>query len=325
LIGTFMYRKIGNTMLMKGFNFFILLCMIVYVMAIEGQIAVTNSSELTLQATTIPELKLEYTERFKIPFLQGENVLTKDNNMTFALSGEVTPVCLNGLAEAIWAPISFFQLSLGGRAGSGWTLKLGTEKKYGIGINYADTNGMAKHDGSAFDGLLWETNGGAEIHFDLGAVIPGDWTHVLFSTYHEINYKGYTKAKKGESWYFEDDDGENCNGYNYYANFFLGYQMSTFVKMVALIVEADYYLSDRSDHKEWGDEKIRWTFSGIVAFGISEQLTLTTVAQFRTVVNYIDSAGSDWEDQYYRLRVIDSSKKQRIEFYRFAASLTHKF
>ena len=83
---------------------------------------ISSSNELLLQISTLPELKLGFTKRFVVPFLQGESPLTEDNNIGLALTAEISPVSLNGLAEAVWTPIAFFQLAAGGRIGSGWNL-----------------------------------------------------------------------------------------------------------------------------------------------------------------------------------------------------------
>ncbi|MDR0323741.1 MAG: hypothetical protein LBI12_04750, partial [Treponema sp.] len=263
-----------------------------------------------------------FTQRFIFPFLQGDSLLTEDNNIALALTAEISPISLNGIAEAVWTPVAFFQFAAGGRIGSGWNLELFGSDIYGIGINRSAPNGKAENIGSAFDGLLWKTQAGAALQADLAAVFPGDWNHVVFRTYHELNYKGYTKAKVGESWYFEGDDGENSNGFNYYGNFLIGYQMPIFIDFIALLAEADLYLYDTPNRSQWGDERIRWTFSNIISFTITRQLGATLITQFRTRRNYLES---DWQDLYYRNRNIDKSNPTGLEFYRIAAALTYKF
>jgi len=284
--------------------------------------AFTSSSELTLVISSLPEMKLGFTERFSFPFLQGESPFTADNNIGLALTAEISPISLNGIAEVVWTPIAFLQIAAGGRIGSGWNLNLFDSDIYGIGLNRPDSAGNGEHSGGAFDGLLWKVQTGGAFQFDLAALYPGEWNHVVARSYHEINYRGYSRAKSGESWYYENDSGENCNGFNYYGNLLIGYQMPIFFNMAALLAEADLYLYDTSGRDEWGDEKIRWTFSGIFGFTITKQIDLTLIAQFITLRNFEES---NWEDLYYRYRTIDSSNPLRLEFYRVAAALTYKF
>jgi hypothetical protein len=323
-------RKIGIKIfqenIVKGIVLFILLSLFTQALIAEEQAddrpAVTSSSELTLQISSLPEMKMSFTERFSFPFLQGESPLTADNNIGLALGAEISPISLNGIAEAIWTPIAFFQFTAGGRIGSGWNINIFDSEIYGIGLNRPDIAGNGEHNGGAFDGLLWKTQAGGVLQFDLAALYPGNWHHVVARSYHEINYKGYTRAKTGESWRYENDDGENRNGFNYYGNLLIGYQMPIFFNMTALLAEADLFLYDTPNRDRWGDDKIRWTFSGIFGFTIAKQIALTLIAQFRTRRNYQES---NWQDLYYQNRTIDNSRPIHLEFYRIAAALTYKF
>ena len=280
-----------------------------------------GSGEIILQISTLPELKLGFTERFKFPFMRGDGPLTEDNNIGLALTAEISPISLNGLAEAVWTPIAFFQLAAGGRIGSGWNLTLFGSEIHGIGLNRPDAAERAVYDGQAFDGMLWKAQAGAALQMDFAAFFPGDWNHRVIRSYHEINCKGYTRAEKGESWYFEDDDGENCNGANYYGNLLIGHQMPIFLNLFALLAEADLYLYDTPDRGAWGDDKIRWTFSAILNFSLTEKMSAALITQFRTRRNW---RGSDWQDMYYRNRSLESGRLQHLEFYRVAAALTYK-
>jgi len=313
---------------MRNIGFFLLILLTTQILFAQepeqGKNEISSSSELVLQASTMPGLKLGFTERFYFPFLQGESALTKDNNISLALTGEIAPISLNGTVEAVWTPIAFFQLTAGGRLGSGWILDLSGKQSYGIGLIKADANGKVEHSGKAFDGLLWKAQAGAVLQADLAAVIPGDWNHAVARTYHEINYRGYTAASKGESWSYEDDNGypgENCNGFNYYNNFLLGYQMPIFLNMAALIAEADLYLYDTPDRSKWGDDLIRWTFGLLLNFSITKKIEIAVLTQFWTRRNFLEP---DWQDLYYRYRTLDKSNPVRLEFFRVAAALTMK-
>jgi hypothetical protein len=70
------------------------------------------------------------------------------------LGTEISPISLNGIAEAVWTPIAFFQFAAGGRIGSGWNLNIFDSAIYEIGLNRPDIAGKGEHKGGAFDGLL---------------------------------------------------------------------------------------------------------------------------------------------------------------------------
>ena len=311
---------------MKGVSLLILLLLFTQVLIAEevheNKNGFNSSNEIILQISTLPEAKLGFTKRFNFPFLQGGSPLTAYNNISLALTAEISPISLNGIAEIVWTPIAFFQLSTGGRIGSGWNIELFGSEIYGIGVNRANDIGEAENIGSAFDGLLWKTQFGAAVQADLAAVFPGDWNHVVFRSYHEINYSGYTNATAGESWYFESDFGENINGFNYYGNFVIGYQMPIFLNFIGFLTEMNLYLYNTPERSIWGDDKIRWVFSNILNFGITKQFGVTLITQFCTLRNYQES---NWQNLYYRNRTIDNSSPLRLEFFRVAAALTYNF
>jgi hypothetical protein len=284
-----------------------------------GDPEVSASTDINLTISTIPEAKLGLTQNFTLPFLRGTGPLTGGNNIKTALTAELTPISMNGIVEFIWTPIAFLQVSAGARAGSGWNMELFGSELNGIGINRRGPGGTAETEGSAFNGLLWSAHGGGAFQFDLAAVLPGDWHHVVFRSYHEIRYKGYTAAAKDESWYFESDDGENRNGFNYYGNYLLGYQMPLFLNTLAFMAEMDKYLYDTPNGDDWGDSLGRWTFSGIFNFTITDWLSAALITQVRTRRTYTD----DTKDrEFYQDRRIRHDPSRHIEFYRVALIMT---
>jgi hypothetical protein len=179
---------------------------------------IKSSTKLSVTFSTLPEAKLKLTHAITVPFLQGENALTKNNNLNFEFAGELTPVSMDLLTEVSWTPIAFFQLLTGGQIGSGWNINVLNRDIRGIGINRRNVDGTISVDGSAFDGLLWNFKTGGSFQFDLAALFPGDWHHVIFRTYHETLYAAYSRATENDSWFFVffDDD---RNGWNYYGSY----------------------------------------------------------------------------------------------------------
>jgi hypothetical protein len=219
----------------------------------------------------------------------------------------------------VWTPIAFFQLVTGGRIGSGWNIKLFGEDVYGIGIVRKD-GGSVVVDGDGFDGILWSAKAGAAVQFDFAAVFPGDWNHVVFRTYHEVNYAGYSDAKNDEPWYFENDDGENMNGWNYYGNYLIGYQMPIFLNMTGFLVETSNYLYTTANRKTWGDEVFRWTFSILFNFTVTERISIATLAQLWTRRTFTTETKNN---AFYQDRVI-APDPIHLEFYRVVVIATFK-
>ena len=289
----------------------------------------TASSGLLLQVSSLPEVKLGFTQSFKFPFMQGGNPLTEGNNIRLDLTAEVSPVSLNGLVNAIWTPIAFFELSAGVRLGTGWTLKLGDNTNIGIGLNLPTAGTEAQYSGNAFDAILCKIHLGGTIQFDFAALFPGDWNHVVFLSYHEINYHGNTRAQAGQAWYYENDYGENLNGFNYYGNLVIGYQMPKkplFLNMVALMAEGDLFLYNTPNRHLWGDDMISWHFSGILSFEFTDNFGVALVTQLRTRRNFTNfDERIPNSNMYYKYRELDTSNPLRLEFYRIAALVTYQF
>jgi len=291
--------------------------------------SITSSGELVLQASSLPEGKLGYTHSFRFPMLQGDSPLTEGNNLKLHLTAEVSPVSLIGITKAVLTPVAFLEFSAGARAAAGWNINLFGGDIYGNGLNkYDETTGISYIDGSAFDALIWKTWLSGTFQFDLAAVVPGDWNHVVFLTYHEINYNANTRASGKEAWYFEADDGENLNAFNYYGNIVLGYQMPIFLNMIAFMAEMNYTIHEHDSCCEnYGFDLMRWHFAGILNFTVTEKFSIALVTQFRTRRNYTNF--NEHEDEkpflHFTKRNLDSSDPLRLEFYRIAGIFTYKF
>jgi len=301
--------------------------------AAEDEGGFKTSTELQFQVSTRPEARLRLNEGLTFPFLQGSGPLTKDNNITAVLSADVTPVSVSGIAEVNWTPAAFFVLSGGGRAGSGWNMPLGM----GIGVNApedknapapapGDTPRKAKVYGDAFDGLLWSAWGAGTVQFDLAALFPGDWNHVLFQSRQEFRYSAYSGAGQWDAWVFENDDRENQNGWIYYASYVLGYHMpqSPVLDTIAFMAEMNMNLYNTSGGERWGGDLANWIFSGLFNFSIVPRFSAALIIQMRTYRNY-GVSNFENKDYYYRDFVLsDDGGQQRLLFYRAAVIFSYK-
>ena len=301
------------------------MCAPVLVMAADEEGGIKTSSEIQLQISTLPEVKFCFNQNFIFPFLQGSGPLIKDNNVTVALRAELSPVSLNGIGEIIWTPVAFFLISGGGMAGTGWNYALGD----GIGLCEPVGGGSPRKtetNGKAFGGLNWRAWGAATLQFDLGAVIPGDWTHVLFQTRQEFRYAGYTGAGSGDFWVFENDDRENQNGWVYYASYVLGYQMpqSPVLNTIAFMAEMAKSLYNTSGGDSWGEGLGRWFFSGIFNFSFHPKFSTAVIVQMRTLRNFGTSNLNDNSYYYPDLVLEKEGGRRRVLFHRAAFILSYK-
>jgi len=297
----------------------------VEVSANEG---ITTSTELELQVSSLPEAKLSFSQSFSIPFLRGHNPLVADNNVKLVLGAYVTPVSAAGTSELIWTPVAFFLLSGGGQAGSGWNIPLGD----GIGINtpvgpkMEGVQRQARIEADAFDGVVWKAWGAGTFQFDLGAIFPGDWTHVIFLTRQEFCYSAYTRADSSTSWIFENDDGENRNGWKYRATYVLGYQMpnSPILSMVGFMAELEKNLYNFEGGDFWGDGLGYWILSGMGVFTVTPRFNAMLAIQMRTRRNHGNTRYNSNDYYYQDIELSDENGQRRLVFYRAALILNYK-
>jgi hypothetical protein len=306
-----------------------------------AEIRAERSASLSLQLSSLPEAKLSAGVQYLFPLLRDAgplagSPLTAENNLSAALRGEISPVSLNGAIEAVFTPIAFFQLAGGFRLGSGWNITLGDNEIHGLGLNLpkiarrseALARPMAERTSEIkaypLDGLVGKGYLGGAFQFDLAAVYPGDWHHLVFRTYHEIHYQGYTKAIPGESWVFEAVSEENRNGFNYYGNYLLGYRMPLALNTVGILAEMDRYLYGSPHGGYWGDELGRWIFSLLFNFTVTGNLETALIIQTRTMRNYRDGERTNSSRYYYQYRELDTGNPLRLDFYRIAAIFTYK-
>ena len=313
---------------MKKIPLCLLLPFLVQALIAEEQTngGIESSPVVFLQVTSSPAANLGFNWHFTIPFLQGDSPLTRGNNIRITPGVEISPVDLNLTANAVWTPIAFVELVAGGRIGSGWNINLLGNDIHGIGLNLKEEDAYgfagARHDGSAFDGLLWQTRMGAALQGDLAAFFPGEWNHVIFRSFHEISYAAYSRAENNQAWFFENDRGENRNGFSYRGNLLIGYQMPIFLDTIALMAEADLFLNRLPGGSRWGDDRVRWTFSCVLSFTITERFGVALITQFWTQRNYMED---DWQDMHFTARTLDTSSPLRLEFRRVIAAFTYRF
>jgi hypothetical protein len=298
--------KKTNVMLASLFSAFLLI-----VPPVMAEDSVSDETSLSVTISSALEAQAVLTQSWIFPVMQGTGPLTKDNNVRLNAAFAVTPISLFGDAEAVWTPIAFIQVMAGTHFGSGWNYNLFGGMVKGIGIN--DRTGVI---GDPFAGLIWNARAAALFQFDLAAVIPGDWLHIVFQTQHEFKYNAYTAASATDTWYIDNDEGENRNGWNYYGNFILGYQMPIFLDMIAFMAEMNQYLTVLPGGEYWGDPLPRWTFSFLGNFKINDRIGIALVTQLTTARNATEATQ---DNAYYRDRQLtDAAIRHRLEFYRVA-------
>lgn len=271
------------------------------------------------------ELQLYLKHRIKVPALQGEGSLVSDNNVTFNFDLYAAPVAAYVKASATITPIAFLNFNFGGMIGTGWNAQIFN----GVGNN---VNGNI--DTTSFPGAVMELFSSATFQFDLAALVPGEWNHVVVLANGEFTYSHFTAAEAEEPWQWLADGGENLNGFKYDGSYFLGYQMPLVLDTIGFLVETSQMIGPNSQlstmagldenistlaDNGWGSDYISVTFGPLANFTFNDHSSLAVLVQFNTGIDYTDETVFN---QYYQNRVYEDSY---VKFHRIALAYNYKF
>lgn len=197
------------------------------------------------------EVRTNFGAYCHIPTPLGKHFLLNGANLVVAANLEISPITLMPMLGVSWSPVPFLTFSTGASFGIGWNM-LGFK---GISILEdapAKTSGEYE-DLTTFKNNYYDFWTKASFQFDTGALVPGDWTHVLFVASYQLIYKGLTGVDDGNLWIWQT--GTNyANGLQYSASALLGYQMPLFLKRVGLMADfyGHYNASDFGDYDKNG-------------------------------------------------------------------------
>ena len=265
-----------------------------------------TQTDLSLIVSTAVEMQVGLEKRLIFPFLQGANPLTAGNNMTLRFGAEATPITINILADTIWTPVAFLNFSLGSQLGSGWNYDLFGTRMNGMGLYRRVEQGDPREfaDGPGFDGAVWDVHLGSTLQFDLAAIFPGDWNHIVMKFENVVNYQNYTNAGGAEQWYFKADDGINQNTFGYYFSGFLGYQMPLFLDMVGFQFESTlpFYNPQSNEWLAHREPEMFWSF--VTEFAIGKHFTIMAVPQLGNHLKHPVTADYERQWRFSRLLII---------------------
>lgn len=252
---------------------------------------------------------------YKIPTPIGISPLTAGDNLTLEGFLEVSPVSVKPGINISFTPIAFLVFNAGAEAGTGWNL-LGIE---GMGEWDAasDSHYSSITPFSAWYYHLWMQG---TFQFDTGAIIPGDWTHIVMLASYKAEYIGLSGQNNQDLWCWQGSSNQ-VNGWKYYSNAILAYQMPLFIKRAGIMAEFQGYYSD--DAYEFGSNYdgnfMQIDLSPLAQFQLSEHDELSLLINFSSRRGYSSEYGSSYEETFL------TKISREWYFKRIALSWTHNF
>jgi hypothetical protein len=263
--------------------------------------------DLSFYASTRGEMQVNFVPQWKFPFLRGDHPLTSENNLALKLDASLSPIWAGLTADAIVTVAPFLSFRLGAMTGTGWNYDLfGAIPLVGLGMNKKNAINDP-HDGvmgNGFDGVVWDVHAGATLQFDLAALFPGDWNHVVMQYYNAVQYLAYTKAHGDDFWYYLGDDGLNQNSFRYTFDFFAGYAMPVFVDLAGVQFSGTLPFYNVEAGGSVRDRGYSFTLAFLADFKINKSFSVMTIA--RLTNRFIDpnTKGYEREWGFDRVQVI---------------------
>ncbi len=253
---------------------------------------------------------------YVIPTPLGDNWLVSSANVELRGSLELTPVSLRPAFEVKFTPLPFLVFAAGTEIGSGWTFApLGAQ-----GIAYYDAKSGKYVDYSPFS--HWYCNFYAQgvFQFDTGALIEGDWTHVVMMALYQVSYKMMSGTGSGDYWLWQTI-GNKANGLQYYSSIVLAYQMPLPIYRVGVMAEFEghYMAKDYGEYAETYDgDFMSINISPLAQFNFTEKDELSVLVGFASRRTYEDNSISSVD-------VVKTKTGREWYFNRLAVSYTHSF
>mgnify|MGYP001005637509 FL=1 len=183
-------------------------------------------------------------------------------------------------------PIAFLKFQAGAAIGTGWTLGF-----IGLALNPVDSAQPLKE--IPFGGALLKAWFSGTFQFDLAAVLPGEWNHVVLQAVAKFEYRALTAADPGEAWLWQADAGINFKGWRHLGTYVLGYQMPRKLNFAGVMVETEAWLGDLIDDSTmatagWGSDFVTVILSPLANLAFDDANSLTFVMQIKST--------QDWDD-----------------------------
>ncbi len=265
----------------------------------------------------------------KIPAPLGRHWLLRDANLLITPAIELSPITVKSLVSANFTPLPFLSFSAGGSIGTGWHLftwqgiaGLNKEKILNMADGSIDEDSIEYGDYTAFTAWYYDFWAQGTFMFDSGAVFPGEWNHVIFTSSLQLIYKRLSKANDSDIWEWQNT--VNCaNGLQYYGSSILAYQMPLKLYRVGIMTEFSGYAGnsygDLGKKSNYNSRFTKISFSPLAQVKLTKKDSLLIIAQIASRRSFEEKHEKETTEPYL------SYEGYEWFFNRFAIRWTHIF
>lgn len=244
------------------------------------------------------ELRATGTYNYVIPVPFSDHVLVRGNTLTLSPGLEFTPISLAPQFTVAFSPVAFLIFYGGGKIGTGWNLDFMGAK--GLAVYNETTQVYDSVTPFASYMHQWYLEG--LFQFDLAAVLPGEWNHVVTQARYKFLYEGLWNAGGPKEFWRWQGTIEKASGWQYLSSVVVGYQMPLVLDMVALQFEFEGYF-DKHDFPDWAQEWnptfMKVGISPVLSFKFNEKNSLLVQFRFRSRRSFTEEVLADTHDFYY--------------------------
>lgn len=245
----------------------------------------------------------------------GEHWLLKDANVVLTGAFELTPLSVRPQLALGFQPFPFLVFKGGGSIGFGWNM-LGFE-----GLCALDEKSKKYEAVSTFSHPFYEVWAQGTLMFDTGALVPGDWNHLIMLASYKTFYSGIAGLGRHTPYGWQGDK-NRVEGLQYEFCGILAYQMPLVLYRAGFMYTA-YGHFDGSDYGDFDASYdgafTQHSLAGLCQFKFAEKDELTCIAQFTTRRSF-DKELDEAEDALFAQKVGTEWYFQRLIF-----SWSHKF
>lgn len=231
---------------------------------------------------------------YVIPTPFGDNPLVSGNNLNFGVAVELSPVTVAPQFSLSFTPVAFLNFTASGRFGTGWDF-IGN-----VGIGKFDEINRCFISLSPCGAMFYEFKFSSLFQFDLAAVLPGEWNHVVTLATYDIIYNGVTGSEFGNPFYWQAG-GEHFNGWKYYSNIILGYQMPLILQTVGVQFEFSGYYNSlvvNPVFEKWNANFTKVSINPVAILQFNEKNALTIQISFSSRRGFSTEKGNEKTNFY---------------------------
>lgn len=239
------------------------------------------------------EARTTYKSDLSMPVPFGDGPLVRGNTLVMSDSLELTPITIKYGSSLSLTPIAFLVLSTGSDIGTGWNI--------GDSLVAAGTYNPVTHKYDAIDSfksLWWDFWAEGLFQFDLAAIIPGDWNHIVTQDSFRVTYAKLNGQSDGAPWLWQASK-EKVNGWNYLATFIVGYQMPLVLNTVAIQTEISGRFKDdmAPQYAGYKSDYTLYSVNPVLIFKFNEHHSLTTQFCFSSRRGFADELNPDTQSK----------------------------